>query len=97
MSPEAEFIIPLYIAALRSGSIITSDSQKTSLLSLILLVSAISIPSIILSIIISGSSPLGLSDVTIQTSESSAAIFPITGRFVLSLSPPQPKTDIILP
>ena len=49
---------------------------------------------IISSIICSGSSLRGLSDVTITISESSVDILPISGLLVLSLSPPQPITVI---
>ena len=47
--------------------------------------------------IASGSSERGLSEVTIATSASSAATFPISGRFPRSRSPPAPKTTITRP
>ena len=47
-------------------------------------------------IIASGSSERGLSEVTITTSAKETAISPIIGRFILSRSPPHPKTKITL-
>jgi hypothetical protein len=46
--------------------------------------------------IAAGSSERALSVVTTTTSASSLATAPITGRFVASRSPPQPKTTISL-
>ena len=51
-------------------------------------------PAQISSIMLSGSSLLGLSLVTMQILAYFWAITPILGRFVLSLSPPAPKTAI---
>ena len=45
----------------------------------------------------SGSSVRGLSEVTITRSASSAAIFPMMGRLVLSRSPPQPNKATVRP
>ena len=47
--------------------------------------------------IASGSSERGLSEVTIATSASRAAIAAICGRLPRSRSPPQPKTAITRP
>ena len=47
--------------------------------------------------IASGSSERGLSEVTIVTSASSAAIFPMSGRLPRSRSPPAPKTTMTRP
>ena len=56
-----------------------------------------STPARISSMIASGSSLRGLSEVTIATSASSEAIRPISGRLPRSRSPPQPKTQITRP
>ena len=71
----------LAIAARRSGSTFGSGPM----------------PARISSMIARGSSLRGLSEVTIGTSESSAAIRPISGRLPRSRSPPQPKTQMSRP
>mgnify|MGYP007070031826 CR=1 FL=1 len=72
-------------------ALLLSPSTKIRLLSIVF------IPAIISDIINCGSSLLGLSDVTTTLSDNSSAIFPILGRFVVSLSPPQPNKHINLP
>ena len=57
----------------------------------------ITMPRLISSMIFSGSSLRGLSEVTITRSLSRAATAPISGRLVRSRSPPQPKTVMIRP
>ena len=53
------------------------------------------VPGNICSMIASGFSDRGLSEVTIDKSHNLAAISPIRGRFSLSRSPPHPKTQMI--
>ena len=54
-------------------------------------------PRMISSMIVCGSSPRGLSEVSTTRSLSRAATAPISGRFERSRSPPQPNTVIRRP